>query len=136
MQFQGDFVDARLGGHVEVRVFEQALNGRLPLGVCVSPLEIRAARRTPKSVQVKLNKSNKMACFFLVVLVRIGGLAGALHQSVPGRERVHIVSPVRDFPVLDLDDGTKPIVVLHACRPDGPVDLIFDDDNLAVVSSG
>jgi hypothetical protein len=33
-----------LGGYVEVRVFEQALHGRLPLGVWVSRLEIRPAR--------------------------------------------------------------------------------------------
>ena len=31
-------------------------------------------------------------------------LAGARRQCVPGRERVHIVPPVRDFPVFNLDD--------------------------------
>jgi hypothetical protein len=64
---------------------------------------------------------------------QLGPLAGARRQCVPGRERVHIVSPVRDFPVFNLDDRTKPIVVLHACREDGPMDLIFDDDDTAVV---
>jgi hypothetical protein len=34
-------------------------------------------------------------------------------QRVPGGERVHVVSPVRDFPVLDLGDRAEPIVVLH-----------------------
>jgi hypothetical protein len=31
-------------------------------------------------------------------------LAGARRQCVPGRERVHVVSPVRDFPAFNLDD--------------------------------
>ena len=33
-----------------------------------------------------------------------GLLASARRQCVPGRERVHVVSPMRDFPVFNLDD--------------------------------
>ena len=33
-----------------------------------------------------------------------GLLARARRQCVPSRERVHIVSPVRDFSVFNLDD--------------------------------
>lgn len=40
--------------------------------------------------------------------------ASVRRECVPGRERVHVVSPVHDFPVLNLDDRAKPIVVLHA----------------------
>src|SRR5690242_15402912 len=42
---------------------------------------------------------------------RLAALAGARRQGVPGGERVHIVSPVRDLPVLDRDDRAEPVVV-------------------------
>ncbi len=38
----------------------------------------------------------------------------ARRQCVPGRERVHVVSPMRDFLVFNLDDRAKTIVILHA----------------------
>jgi hypothetical protein len=62
-----------------------------------------------------------------------GLLASARRQCVPGRERVHIVSPVRDFPIFNLDDRAKSIVVFHACREHRPLDFIFDDDDPAIV---
>src|SRR5271168_5552474 len=40
---------------------------------------------------------------------RDGLLARAHRQCVPGRERVHVVSPVRDFPIFNLDDRAKSI---------------------------
>ena len=62
-------------------------------------------------------------------------LASARRQCVPGRERVHIVSPVRDFPIFNLDDRAKSIVVFHACREHSSLDFIFDDDDPAIVCS-
>src|SRR6202043_1973169 len=54
-------------------------------------------------------------------------------QCIPGRERVHVVSPVRDPPVFDRDDRAEPIVVLHARREDCPTDLVFNDEDMTVV---
>jgi hypothetical protein len=65
---------------------------------------------------------------------RVPALALILRrQCIPGREGVHVVSPVRDLPVFNLDYRAEPIVVFRACRKDGPMDLVFDDDNTAVV---
>jgi hypothetical protein len=36
---------------------------------------------------------------------------------------------MRDLSVRDLDDRAEPIVVFHACRNGGPMDLVFDDDH-------
>lgn len=54
-------------------------------------------------------------------------------QGVPGCERIHVVPPMRDLPVFDPDDRAEPIVVLHAGREDRPMDLVFDDDDTAVI---
>src|SRR6266481_6504626 len=54
-------------------------------------------------------------------------------QCVPGGERVHVVSPVRDFPVFNPDDRAEPIVVFSARREDLSVDLVFDDGETTVV---
>jgi len=59
------------------------------------------------------------------------GLRLRRRQYVPGGERVHVVPPVRDPPVFDLDDRAEPIVVLSACRKNLPVDLVFDNDAVA-----
>ena len=55
-------------------------------------------------------------------------------QCIPGRERVHVVSPVHDLPVFNLDDGAEPIVVLDTGGKDRPVDFVLDDDDPCVVS--
>lgn len=49
-------------------------------------------------------------------------------QRIPGRERIHVVSPTRNLPVFDADDRAEPVVVLHARREDRSVDLVFNDD--------
>jgi hypothetical protein len=54
-------------------------------------------------------------------------------QCVPGRERVHVVSPMRDLVVFDLDNRAEPIVVFHARCEDRPVNLVFDDNDMAAV---
>jgi hypothetical protein len=53
-------------------------------------------------------------------------------QCVPGRERIHVISPMRDLSLLELNDRAKPIAVIYARREDLPMDLVFDDDDAAV----
>ena len=59
--------------------------------------------------------------------------ASLRRQGIPGRKRVHVVSPVRDLPVLKLDNRTEPIFVLCTCRENRPMDFVFDDDDAAIV---
>jgi hypothetical protein len=61
-----------------------------------------------------------------------GRLVSLRSQCVPGRERIHVISPVCDLSLFELDDRAKPIVVLHARREDLPMDLVFNDDDAAV----
>src|ERR1700757_955467 len=49
-------------------------------------------------------------------------------QSVPCRERVHIVSPMRDFSIRNFHDRAEAILVGRARCENCPMDLIFDDD--------
>jgi hypothetical protein len=49
-------VDARLGDHAEVRVFEQALHGRLPIGICpVAKTDLALADEELESVRETVN---------------------------------------------------------------------------------
>ena len=43
MKLQGDLVNARLGGHMELQVAEHMLHRRLPLGVFVPAIQVAAA---------------------------------------------------------------------------------------------
>jgi hypothetical protein len=47
--------------------------------------------------------------------------------------RVHIVSPMRDFPILKLNDGAKSVVVFPACREDCPMNLVLNDNDMTSV---
>jgi hypothetical protein len=40
---------------------------------------------------------------------------------------------MRDLPVLEMDDGAEPVVVLRAGREDCSVDFVFDDNDMTCV---
>src|SRR5580704_1748588 len=54
-------------------------------------------------------------------------------EGIPCRERVHVVPPVRDLALADVDDGAEAIVVGGAVRQDRAVDLVLDDDHAFAV---
>jgi hypothetical protein len=54
---------------------------------------------------------------------------GVCRKRVPGRVRVHVISPVRDLPVSKFDDRAEPIFILGTRR----VDIIIDRNDMAVV---
>src|ERR1700721_4338586 len=57
----------------------------------------------------------------------------ACRQSLPGGKRVHVVSPMRDLPVLKLNNRTEPIFVLCTGRENRPVHFVFDHDDAATI---
>src|SRR5208337_4732625 len=59
--------------------------------------------------------------------------SAASRQRTPCRERVHVVPPVGDLALVDVNDGAEAIVVGRAVRQDRSVDLVLDHDNASAV---
>src|SRR5580704_16079377 len=54
-------------------------------------------------------------------------------QRQPWSERVHVVPPVHDLPVLDRDDRDEPVIVRRTRRHDLAVHRVLEDDDAPVL---
>jgi hypothetical protein len=74
----------------------------------------------------------------VTTLARMSGAPGnplATIQRCPGSERVHVVSPMDDFSVLNRDDRDEPIVVGCATRKNLAAYFVFEDHDAIILAA-